>query len=415
MFGRFFACKSRLKRFILFQPSNIKKVLLVEDNQRLREDLAVFLGDAGCEVTAAADAISAIRHIEANNFDVVLLDIILSNSKKDLQGIDFLTSLKALKRSTPVILLTNKADNATTSEIISAGAGNVRSFLTKSNLFSQNVLYLIDQAIHSPFKTRQLFELLGTGKQLSVVRGVSADLHFRMQEYIGHFPEYLRAVNGQEVEVSPLSYLDDLFVELNTSGDVPSVQAHFETYLSYPLQYPKVEVATAVSGEKNANFEAEFRTRTKNLVDEIARSVDVQSVPRECLVFPAEGENVRVFEYNTWKIHANKFASDLARPSVVRQFEKIRQNCEYLIGQNNTAKALAEIATFCEANNWQHLAAAQAMLNNRLEAVRNAHILSLIDRAESDRQIWDINLQILDLLFEVESAAKPDEAGSPLA
>lgn len=415
MFGRFFACKSRLKRFTLFQPSNIKKVLLVEDNQRLREDLAVFLGDAGCEVTDAADAVSAIRQIEANNFDVVLLDIILSNNKNDLQGIDFLDSLKALKRSTPVILLTNKADNATTSEVISAGAGNVRSFLTKSNLFSQNVLYLIEQAVHSPLKTRRLFELLGTGKPLSVVRGVSADLHFRLQEYIAHFPEYMRALYGRQVEVQPLSYLDDLFVELNAPGDAASVQAHFETYLSYPLQYPKVDLAVEVSGEKSAAFEAEFRTLTKNLVDEIARSVDVQSVPRECLVFPASGDNVRIFEYNTWKIHANKFASDLARPSVVREFEKVRRSCEYLIGQNNTAKALAEIAAFCKANNWQHLAAAQLMLGNRLEAVRNAHIQGLIDLAESDRQIWDINLQILDLLFEVESAVKPDETGAPMA
>jgi CheY-like chemotaxis protein len=399
----------------LFQPSNIKKVLLVEDNQRLREDLAVFLGDAGCEVTDAADAVSAIRQIEANNFDVVLLDIILSNNKNDLQGIDFLDSLKALKRSTPVILLTNKADNATTSEVISAGAGNVRSFLTKSNLFSQNVLYLIEQAVHSPLKTRRLFELLGTGKPLSVVRGVSADLHFRLQEYIAHFPEYMRALDGRQVEVQPLSYLDDLFVELNAPGDAASVQAHFETYLSYPLQYPKVDLAVEVSGEKSAAFEAEFRTLTKNLVDEIARSVDVQSVPRECLVFPASGDNVRIFEYNTWKIHANKFASDLARPSVVREFEKVRRSCEYLIGQNNTAKALAEIAAFCKANNWQHLAAAQLMLGNRLEAVRNAHIQGLIDLAESDRQIWDINLQILDLLFEVESAVKPDETGAPMA
>lgn len=373
------------------------------------------MGEAGCDVTTSADAISAIRQIEEKPFDVVLLDIILSNNKKDLQGIDFLESLKASKRNTPVILLTNKADNATTSEVINAGAGNVRSFLTKSNLLSRNVLYLIDQAIHSPLQTRRLFELLGTGKLLSVVRGVSADLHFQLQEYIAHFPEYMRTVKGRQVEVKPLSYLDDLFVELNTPGDAALMQANFEEYLSYPLQYPKVDLVVETSGEKASTFQAELRTRTKNLVDEIARSVDVQSVPRECLVFPTAGENVHVFEYNTWKIHANKFAADLARPSVVRQFEKIRQTCEYLIGQNNTAKALAQIATFCESNNWQHLAAAQQMLANRLEAVRNAHIQGLIDLTESDRQIWDINLQILDLLFEVENAVKPDDTASVVA
>ena len=55
------------------------------------------------------------------------------------------------------------------------------------------------------------------------------------------------------------------------------------------------------------------------------------------------------------------------------------------------------------------------MLANRLEAVRNAHIQGLIDLTESDRQIWDINLQILDLLFEVENAVKPDDTASVVA
>ncbi len=389
----------------------IKKVLLVEDDTHLQKRLCAILEEKGCHVTSALDALTAIEHLENNRFDVILLDIILSKNTEALQGIGLLKRMNALQINTPVILLTNKADNDTISEAVRAGGENVRSFLTKNIVLSENILYLIEQAINSPFKTRSLSELLSKDKKINIIRGVSADLHFRLQEYIGYFQTYMREFKGKSIEVSLLSYLDDIFVELNSFEDAGLVQAHFEEYLSYPLQYPDIDPLIETTGRLSAiaSSNIELKARTKNLVHEISRNVDIQSVPRTCISVSVSSENINVFEYDTWKIRSNKFTADQARPSIVRQFEVLRNKCEYLIAQNNTSGALSEIGAFCKAHQLNVVSTKQLLLTAQFEAARNAQILGIIDQKDCDRKINDLNVSILNLMIDIEKIVLPEE------
>jgi two-component system, OmpR family, response regulator len=77
------------------------KLLLVEDDQTLRETLAYNLGREGYEVIETGDGVSALDLARAHEPDLVLLDIMLP-------GLDGLTVCRTLRheRDVPIVLLT---------------------------------------------------------------------------------------------------------------------------------------------------------------------------------------------------------------------------------------------------------------------------------------------------------------------
>lgn len=82
-----------------------KRVLVVDDEETVREVVAAYLDREGFEVTQAADGDAALKMIEREDPDLIVLDIMLP-------GIDGLNILNAMRPtvSTPVILLTARAD-----------------------------------------------------------------------------------------------------------------------------------------------------------------------------------------------------------------------------------------------------------------------------------------------------------------
>ncbi|MBK6871850.1 MAG: response regulator transcription factor [Kineosporiaceae bacterium] len=77
-------------------------ILLVEDDATVRETVGVYLRRAGYEVRCVADGASAVEEFAARGADLVLLDLMLPQ----LGGFDVLRRVRALRRETPVIMLT---------------------------------------------------------------------------------------------------------------------------------------------------------------------------------------------------------------------------------------------------------------------------------------------------------------------
>ena len=78
------------------------RVLVAEDDQRLRESLARVLTFEGYDVALAADGAAALNLIEASEPDVVVLDVMMPN-------VDGLTACRRLRERgdrTPVLMLT---------------------------------------------------------------------------------------------------------------------------------------------------------------------------------------------------------------------------------------------------------------------------------------------------------------------
>ncbi|NOK06868.1 MULTISPECIES: response regulator transcription factor [Myxococcus] len=81
------------------------RVLLIDDDTRMYELLAQYLGQNGLSVTHAADGGRGLAALEASAFDAVLLDVMMPG----MDGLEVCKRIRAKSRI-PVIMLTAKGD-----------------------------------------------------------------------------------------------------------------------------------------------------------------------------------------------------------------------------------------------------------------------------------------------------------------
>jgi len=80
------------------------RVLLVEDYEPLRKSLEQGLREAGYALDAAADGDEGLWYALGNDYDVIILDLMLPGT----DGLSILQKLRARKKDAPVLILTAK-------------------------------------------------------------------------------------------------------------------------------------------------------------------------------------------------------------------------------------------------------------------------------------------------------------------
>ncbi len=85
----------------------MKKILLVEDEKNIILGVTICLRSAGLDVEVAEDGAEALRKVQANKPDLVLLDLVMPK----LNGLDALKSMKdnPQTKDIPVIVLSARA------------------------------------------------------------------------------------------------------------------------------------------------------------------------------------------------------------------------------------------------------------------------------------------------------------------
>jgi two-component system phosphate regulon response regulator OmpR len=76
-------------------------ILVVDDDTRLRELLKTFLSRSGFRVSTAKDAAEARQHLEALDFDLIVLDVMMPGQT----GLDFAGELRKAN-DVPILMLT---------------------------------------------------------------------------------------------------------------------------------------------------------------------------------------------------------------------------------------------------------------------------------------------------------------------
>lgn len=96
------------------------KILLVDDDDFLRDMYAAKFGEGGDSVETAKDGHEALRKLDQGDYDVVLLDMVMPG----LAGVDLISELHAHKngRGLKCIVLSNKGDEEDVKAATSAGA-----------------------------------------------------------------------------------------------------------------------------------------------------------------------------------------------------------------------------------------------------------------------------------------------------
>jgi len=124
---------------------NIFHVLVVDDDDRIRELVKQYLEDNNFLVTSAKDALDAKKKLEILKFDILILDIMMPGQS----GLSLTKEVKK-KSSTPIILLTAKGETQDRIKGLELGADDYlgKPFEPKELLLRiKNILYKIQKPI----------------------------------------------------------------------------------------------------------------------------------------------------------------------------------------------------------------------------------------------------------------------------
>lgn len=119
-----------------------QSLLIVEDDDRLRERLAMALGRRGFETREAGDVESALRSARADSPEYLLVDLRIPGGS----GLDVVREVKAIDPATIIVVLTGYGSIATAVEAVRLGAAE---YLTKPADVDQIVAALTRHATPS--------------------------------------------------------------------------------------------------------------------------------------------------------------------------------------------------------------------------------------------------------------------------
>lgn len=95
----------------------VSSILIIEDDQRIRQSLSNRLAERGHEVEAVGTAMSGVESAVSGRFDVVVLDLGLP----DLDGAEALRMIRAISE-VPVVVATARDDEVEIVRLLNAGA-----------------------------------------------------------------------------------------------------------------------------------------------------------------------------------------------------------------------------------------------------------------------------------------------------
>ena len=168
------------------------RVLIVEDNQLLRDSLEQGLREAGFSVDSAADGRDGLWLAQSGEYDVIVLDLMLP----EIEGLTLLTSLREQQIDTHVLILTAKDTVEDRITGLNTGADD---YLVKPFSFHE-LLARIQALVRRSYQQKSPTIVLGdievdTTRKLVARRGEPVDLTPREYALL----EYLAFRSGEVV------------------------------------------------------------------------------------------------------------------------------------------------------------------------------------------------------------------------
>jgi len=136
-------------------------ILVVDDEAAIRENLDLLLSDANYRVTLADSGTEGLRHVEAELFDLILLDVMMP----DKNGLEVLKEIHQISPETAIIMITAFGTIENAVSAIKAGASdyvtkpwdNEKLLLDIKNGIQQRRLQLENRELKRALKQRYGF------------------------------------------------------------------------------------------------------------------------------------------------------------------------------------------------------------------------------------------------------------------
>jgi two-component system alkaline phosphatase synthesis response regulator PhoP len=155
-------------------------ILLVEDEENLHETLKLNLELEGFEVTSAFDGVTALKAIQSEYFDLIIMDVMLP----EMDGISITETVRISNNDVPILILSAKNSSADRVLGLKKGADD---YLTKPfNL--EELLLRVNKLIN---KNKKLLDKTSIGDTYSFGNNV---IDFKAQEATGK--------DGEKIQLS---------------------------------------------------------------------------------------------------------------------------------------------------------------------------------------------------------------------
>ena len=120
-----------------------KKILIVEDDQFIREMYAMILTKEGFEVVEAPDGSAGLANAKEGGYATILLDLMMPQ----MDGLSFLKEMKKnppKEENGPIIIMSNLAYSEAKDEGINLGASD---FFVKADLDPKELVEIVKRNI----------------------------------------------------------------------------------------------------------------------------------------------------------------------------------------------------------------------------------------------------------------------------
>lgn len=203
----------------------VKRILVVDDEHKLREMISSYLQNDGYETVEAANGNSAVQTIKKDQIDIVLLDIMMP----EMDGYEALKEIRSIQKKLPVIMLTAKTDEIDKIVGLEMGA---------------------DDYITKPFSLREL-----SARIKAVLRRATNEDSDLDEDEILEYGEIMINLSTFEVFISGkrINLTPTEFKILATLAQKPG------------RVYSRLQLMNVAFGETYANYERSIDTHVSNL------------------------------------------------------------------------------------------------------------------------------------------------------
>jgi CRP/FNR family transcriptional regulator, polysaccharide utilization system transcription regulator len=270
--GRYDSGQLALQNQHLYLSCPMKKILIIEDNHDVRENLAEILTLTGYTAITAINGKEGVAKAQAESPDLILCDIMMP--ELDGFGVLHIVGRSAKTADIPFLFLTAKAEKEDFRKGMSLGADD---YITKP--FDDAVLLqTIENRLHKSERLRQasaanagsLEKFIDEAKAIEAIKNLSANRevrHYRKKDMIfkeGEHPRWLYFVEEGKVKIYKTSADGrELIIKVAQKGDFLGFLALFKEDL-YPENaaaledcsiklIPKQDFAALIFGNRDVN------------------------------------------------------------------------------------------------------------------------------------------------------------------
>ena len=200
------------------EPVSTRRILIVDDDDTVREALNDYLEFHDFEVTAAASAAQALTAVAGSDFDLVISDLVMPG----MDGIALIKAIREAGKDVPLLIMTGFASIEHAVESMKAGASD---FITKPLKF-EHVMLVIQRileiaALRKLAGEREYYKDLSNSDGLTQV-GNYRHFHHVLQLEIDRQRRFGRPLTLLMIDIDDFKKVNDRFGHL--AGDMVLVK-----------------------------------------------------------------------------------------------------------------------------------------------------------------------------------------------